>query len=55
MYIYILMNLLDSSIGLSGYNCVYIKLDVTNMPSKGVESINKQIQQTSRHNGLENS
>ena len=32
-----------------------MKIHVPNMLAKGVETINKEIQQTSSHNGLENS
>ena len=34
---------------------MYMKIHVPSMLTKGVETINKQTQQTSSHNGLENS
>ena len=33
---------------------MYMKIHVPSMLAKGVETINKQTQQTSSHNGLEN-
>ena len=34
---------------------MYMKIHVPSMLAKGVKTINKQTQQTSSHNGLENS